>query len=434
MIPARRLFYLLWLWLVSSVLAALWPSLVTVWIAIGALLLIVAVVEWRVVSRQPEISVLRTVSSTLALGVWSEVRLRIETIASAPLSLEIFDHFPPHVEVRDMPVQVQIPASAWVEINYTVRPTERGELCFSPTQLLLTSPFGLWRQVRMANVIECVKVYPNFAALTGNALLASDKRLSMMGIHLRQRRGEGLDFHQLREYRAGDMIRQIDWKATSRLKKLTSREYQDERDQQVVFLLDCGRRMNAKDGELSHFDYALNAVLLLCHVALKQGDTVGLMAFGGQPCYLPPRKGAGAINSLLDTVYDLQAGTRSSDFLQASTTLMTRLKKRSLIVLVTNLRDEDNEELLPALQLMRQRHLVLVASLQERIINETLNAAVNNFSDALRNSATRIYLQQRRKAHEVIKACGVLCLDVEPEKLSVTLVNRYLDIKRSGRL
>ena len=434
MIAARRLFYLLWVWLAVGVVAAFWPTLASVWTGIGALLLLVAAIDLFKVSRRPDISVVRTVSGSLALGVWSEVRLRLQQAAGSPVVLEIFDHFPPHTEVRGMPMQTHIPAGGWAEISYEIRPTERGELCFAATRLLILSAWGLWRRVQKAGADECVKVYPNFAAVTRYALLATDNRLSRMGIRLRQRRGEGLEFHQLREYRTGDMLRQIDWKATSRLKKITSREYQDERDQQVVFMIDCGRRMHAKDGELSHFDHALNAVLLLAYVALRQGDTVGLMAFGGRPCYLPPRKGANVINSLLDTVYDLQASTRSPDFLQAATDLMKRLKKRSLVVLVTNLRDEDNAELLPALHLMRQRHLVLLASLQERVINDVLSEPVKNFDDALRNSATHTYLADRRRAHEAIKANGVLTVDVEPEKLPVALVNRYLDIKRSGRL
>lgn len=434
MIPARRLFHLLWLWLAVGVIAAFWPVLLNVWVGLGTLLLVVAGWDMRKVLRLPVITVVRSVSGTLALGVWSDVRIRLQLAANSPISVTVSDHFPPHTDARNMPRQLQIPASGWAEISYEVKPTERGEQCFSQTQLLIQSPWGLWLRDRKAGAAECVKVYPNFAAMTSYALLATDNRLSMLGIRLRQRRGEGLEFHQLREYRAGDMVRQIDWKATSRLKKLTSREYQDERDQQVVFLLDCGRRMLAKDGELSHFDHALNAILLLSYVALRQGDTVGLMTFGGAGCYLPPRKGAGVINSLLDTVYDLQAGTSSPDFLNAATEMMTRLKKRSLIVLVTNLRDEDNDELLPALQLMRQRHLVVLASLQERIINDVLNEPVTDFNAALRTSATHIYLAQRRRAHDAIKAYGVLSVDVIPEQLPVALINRYLDIKRSGRL
>ncbi|MGQ0658030.1 MAG: DUF58 domain-containing protein [Chromatiales bacterium] len=125
----------------------------------------------------------------------------------------------------------------------------------------------------------------------------------------KRRRGEGLEFHQLREYRGGDSLRQIDWKATSRQRKLVSREYQDERDQHVFFLVDCGRRMATKDGELSHFDMSLNAVLLLAYVALRQGDAVGVMTFSGKPRYLPAQKGMPTLTRLLEFLFDLSAIT-----------------------------------------------------------------------------------------------------------------------------
>lgn len=434
MSPARRLLYLLWLWFAMAIAAAFWPSLMAAWLALAVFIVLLGGVDWIRAVRQPKVTVERRVPGTLALGVWSKVSLRVHNPGRPPLSAEVFDHFPPHTEVRGMPVHVKIPGSGWVDLTYEIRPTERGEWCFSACQVRVGSPFGIWRRDLRVGPTTHVKVYPNFAAVTRYALLATNNRLNMLGVHLLQRRGEGLEFHQLREYRKGDMLRQIDWKASSRLKKLISREYQDERDQQVVFLIDCGRRMHAKDGELSHFDHTLNAVLLLSYVALRQGDTVGLMAFGNTPCYMPPRKGGHAINSILDTVYALQAGTRSPDYVDAATELMKRIKKRSLVVLITNLRDEDNEELLPALRLMRRQHLVLLASLQERIINEVLEQPVVDLGDALNHCATHVYLEERRKAYEAFRTNGVLSLDIEPEKLPVSLVNHYLDVKRSGRL
>lgn len=434
MIPTRRLLVLLWAWLAAGLAAVLWAQLVFLWAGVGLLVVLLAGVDWLISLRQPVIEVERRVPGTLALGVWITVRLRLHYTGTTRPVVEVFDHFPPHAETRGMPQRTVVPGPGWAEIAYEIRPTERGDFSFAACQLRRASVMGLWQRDCRAGEPTRVKVYPNFAAVAHYALLATDNNLSAIGIHLRQRRGEGLEFHQLREYRKGDMLRQIDWKASSRLKKLISREYQDERDQQVVFLIDCGRRMHAKDDALSHFDHALNAALLLSYVALRQGDTVGLMAFGNTPCYAAPRKGVHAINSLLDTVYALQAGVRSPDYAEAATELMRRIRKRSLVVLITNLRDEDNEELLPALRLMKRQHLVLLASLQERIINDTLAEPVNDFGDALERSATHLYLEQRRQAHEAFKTGGILSLDIEPEQLPVALVNRYLDIKRSGRL
>ncbi|MBT9569485.1 MAG: DUF58 domain-containing protein [Thiobacillus sp.] len=434
MIPTRRLLFLLWAWLCVGVAAAFWPHWFAWWAGLGVAALVLGALDWLVSLRQPAIGVERRVPGTLALGVWSTVHLRLHHAGITRLAVEVFDHYPPHMEVRGMPQRVSIPGPGWADIAYEIRPTERGEFNFEACQFRRASALGFWKRDHRAGTPTQVKVYPNFAAVAHYALLATDNRLSAMGIHLRQRRGEGLEFHQLREYRKGDMLRQIDWKASSRLKKLISKEYQDERDQQVIFMIDCGRRMHAKDGELSHFDHTLNAVLLLAYVALRQGDTVGLMAFGNAPCFVSPRKGVHVMNSLLDTVYALQAGTRSPDYAEAATELMKRTRKRSLIVLISNLRDEDNEELLPALRLMKRQHLVLLASLQERIINEVLTEPVNDFGDALDHCATHLYLEHRRKAHDAFKAGGILALDIEPDQLPVALVNRYLEIKRSGRL
>ena len=146
--------------------------------------------------------------------------------------------------MRDLPQRVRIGAAGWAELEYELKPLARGELEFGPIEMrvaLAARAVGAARRGPARGAT--IRVYPNFAALSKYALLATDQRLSQIGVLQRPRRGEGLEFHQLREYREGDMQRQIDWKATSRAGKLISREYQDERDQQIMFLIDCGRRL-----------------------------------------------------------------------------------------------------------------------------------------------------------------------------------------------
>jgi uncharacterized protein (DUF58 family) len=279
-----------------------------------------------------------------------------------------------------------------------------------------------------------VKVYPNFAAVAQYALLATDNHLSHMGIMKKRRRGEGQDFHQLREYRAGDSLRQIDWKASARMHKAISREYQDERDQEVIFMLDCGHRMMAKDDALSHFDHTLNAILLLTYVALRQGDAVGLGSFAGANRWLPAHKGQHNVQHMLNALYDLQPTAQAPDYAQAATELLVRQKKRALVILLTNLRDEDTDDLLPALHLLRTRHLVLLASMREQALDSALGAPVDNTEDALHKAATQHYLRTREATLERIRVAGIRCLDVTPHAMSVGLINHYLDIKRSAVL
>jgi uncharacterized protein (DUF58 family) len=249
-----------------------------------------------------------------------------------------------------------------------------------------------------------------------------------------RRRGEGTEFHQLREYREGDAQRTIDWKATARTGRLISREYEEEKDQRVLLVIDCGRRMASKDDELSHFDHALNAALLLAHVALRQGDAVGMMTMAGVNRYCEPRKSVAAVNAILNRVYDIEPTLDIPDYHLAAQEVMRQVRRRSLVIVLTNLRDEDDDTLLPALKLLRTRHLVVLASLREAIISRALWTRVDSFDRAVTHAAAADYLAARERAFRRIGAAGAVCLDVEPERLAIALVNRYLELKRGGRL
>jgi uncharacterized protein (DUF58 family) len=287
----------------------------------------------------------------------------------------------------------------------------------------------------LLRVSDQTRVYPDFARLYGGELLAVDNWLSQLGVRQRQRRGQGLEFHQLREFREGDSLRQIDWKATARQRTPIAREYQDERDQQIIFLLDCGRRMRSQDDELSHFDHALNACLLLSYVALRQGDAVGLSTFAcDQPRHLAPVKGSGQLNVLLNTVYDLDSTQRPADFQAAANQLLSRQKRRALVVLVTNLRDEDDEELLSAVKRLSAQHRVLVASLREETLDTLRQTTVQTLPEALAYCGTVNYMNERAELHERLSAHGVPVLDVRPAELGAELVTLYLSWKRSAAL
>ena len=432
--PAPFAFFGLILWLLLAIVATLRPHLMILWQFSGLILLTIAIFDIWQVRNFPQIGVQRQASNSLALGVWSQVILRLHNPSKLACQVEVFDDYPIHSDLQALPQTLRIPPRSSIETQYRIRPQQRGATQFAGIELLLHSPWRIWKQYRYIKLQTPIRVYPNFATLTKYALYAAEDRLGQLGIRKLQRRGEGLEFHQLREYRTGDTLRQIDWNATSRQKKLISKEYQDERDQQIIFLIDCGRRMLAQDGPLSHFDHTLNALLLLSYVALRQGDALGLMTFSGEKRFLAPRKTIKTINVILNTVYDLQPSTHASDYLNAATELMHRQKKRALIVLISNLRDEESDELLPALQLLQKKHLVLLASLQERILNQVLEQPVEHFEPALRHAATLDYLNSRKQAHERLKNQGIIYLDTEPEQLPVQMLNRYLEIKRSGVL
>jgi len=385
--------------------------------------------------RLPSPRVQRQMPGSLAIGRWSEVRLEVEHDFDQPLAIQIFDHVPDGLSFENLPLDIELQPGQRSLTGYRLRPLKRGHFTFETCELNLPSPFGLWSGKRLLNLTDHTRVYPDFARLYGGQLLAVDNWLSQLGVRQRQRRGQGLEFHQLREFREGDGLRQIDWKATARHRTPIAREYQDERDQQIIFMLDCGRQMRSQDGELSHFDHALNACLLLSYVALRQGDAVGLSTFAcEQPRYVAPVKGVGQLNVLLNGVYDLDSTQRPADYPAAVNQLLARQKRRALVVLVTNVRDEDDSELLNAVRHLGQHHQVLVVSLQEAALELSHLPAVNSWQEALTYCATVDYLNTRANIQQRLNTHGLAVLDTPPEHLSTKLVSRYLGWKKAGAL
>ncbi|MHC9083441.1 DUF58 domain-containing protein [Luteimonas sp. RIT-PG2_3] len=428
-------------WLVALLAAWALPGIATslgwlpraTWLLAGAVLGMLVVVDlWRLWRRATP-DVVRDLPDALPLGVAREVVLHLEPGAHRQ-RLDVHDGHPGDWRVDGLPRRLTLVPGIASSVSYRLHPDARGEHVFDGVHLRLQSPWALWQQRRIAGMPHRLRVYPDFAPLTRLALLSAEQASRLVGAHLKRRRGEGTDFHQMREYRVGDSLRQIDWKASSRARKLISREYQDEKNQQLLIVLDTGRRMLARDGGLAHFDHALNASLLVSYLALRQGDAVGLHTMGGERRWVAPQRGMGALDTLLRASYDLQPSAVATDYLAAATELSLRQRRRGLLMLVTNLRDEDIEDVLVAVRMLRRRHVVVVASLRERALDDALDAPVDSLDDALRAGATARYLAQRAVAHEALRNHRVAVLDVTCEQLPGALVERYLAIKRDGVL
>ncbi len=431
MTPANRLISLALAW---AVVGAFVPvARPAAWVIAGGVIAMVALVDALVV-RFSRIKIERRLPARFALGEPGEVRLILRNPGRRAVMVEVFDGIPPGAEATQMPWSGTLPAGGEVRVFHTVKIFERGETRFGPVHLRVVSPLGLWKRRTLHLADEPVRVYPNYEPVVRFALLAMQHRENPMGIVRRPRAGTSRDFHQLRDYRDGDPFTQIDWKASSRRQVLISRDYQEQRNQSIVFLLDTGRRMRAMDGDLPQFDHALNAILLVSHVALRQGDHVGVKSFGGTNRWLPPVKGAHAMPVLLNHLYDYQTTTAPSDFPTAVEQLMARQRRRALVIVLTNLRGEDGKELVPALNVLQTRHLVLLASLRERSVEDAVKQPVESLSEALKFLAADRYFAERREILAQLAASGVLTLDTTAQELAIGLANRYLDIKAAGRI
>ena len=430
--PAPLLVALLVLWGLSGFAVLFAGVPLWAWQVAGGVVVVFALLDALWLRRRKTPQVVREISEALPLGIERDVGVRIESLSRQ--RVDVFDLHPSGWPMQGLPQTLTLAAGTASAFSYRLRPITRGDALFNGVQLRLHSPLRLWKQSRIAGAPQRVRVYPNFAPLTKFALFSAEQASRLVGAHLKRRRGEGTDFNQMREYRTGDSLRQIDWKATSRSRKLISREYQDEKNQQLVLMVDTGRRMMAQEGELAHFDHVLNAALVVSYLALRQGDAVGLFAAGGQSRWSAPKRGMATIDTLLRASYDLQPKPVATDYLAAATELSLRQRRRSLVMMVTNVRDEDIEDLLAAVRLLQKRHLVCVASLRERALDAALDAEVHDLPGALRAGAVARYLEERTAAHEALRSHKVMVLDVASEELPAALVERYLAVKRQGLL
>ncbi|MEM9236803.1 MAG: DUF58 domain-containing protein [Verrucomicrobiota bacterium] len=434
MTPTVRTLYLIAAWGLFGVAASIRGEWLLAWAMSGGVALAVLLVDLAMLKAGSGFELTRSLPGRFAVGESGHVRLEISNRSKRELEVEIYDGIPEGVESELMPWRGRIPRDGKAKIEHEVRILERGPAQFRPMHVGVASQLGFWRWHCRVGANEEVRVYPDYEPVVRFALLAMQARQDQMGIVRKSFAGSSRDFHQLREYREGDPFSQLDWKASSRRLELISREFQEQRNQTIVFLTDTGRRMRAMDGDLPQFDHCLNAMLLLSYVALRQGDQVGVQSFGGTNRWLPPVKGAHSMSALLNHLYDYQTTPEPSDFAAAAERLQARQRRRALVVLLTNLRGEDASELVPALRILSQRHLVMLASLRERTIEEARRNSVDGFSDALRFAAAEQYDSERAEVLATLKGFGVLTLDVSAQELPVALANRYLDIKAAGRL
>ena len=433
MIPTPRTLKLGLLLAIAAILPSVDDRWSSVWLAcVGGLLLLTLFDLLRL--RRIKLVGNRDIRQVLAHRQWSPVAVHIDNLSPFDIGVDVHDMHPSHCSIRGLPQHNQLRAQQRITTHYQIQSNQRGDLTFEGIQCRVATRLGLWFRKFTLPANDTVKVFPNYTANKLFGLLLSRQHLDHLGIRRLPRPGEGNDFHQLREYRHGDSLKQIDWKATARTQKLITREYAQERDQQIVFLLDCSVRMRHRDQATSHIDDALNAVVLLAHVALQQGDATGLMTFGGVDRWISPAKGAHAARRLMLGLYDIEATLLMPDYVAAVQNLAKHLKRRALVILITNLRNEDGNSALQALRHLNNKHLVLMADLRETDLDNTTEHAPQTADEAVLWMSAEAYRQTRVHQHKLAVAGGARLLDVKPAHLSADLISRYLAIKRLGQL
>jgi uncharacterized protein (DUF58 family) len=411
------------------------PSLFTPGLsALTIAFIIIIFLDFNLSRHRPNLQVDRKIAGTLALNRWAPVQLHFRHSFDRAITIHVMDGLQGACVAQGAAFTVQLYPSQTTQQPYRLKPLARGVLALQACHVKIPTFLNLGELQYCLPVTSSVKVFPDYAEVMHHTLHAVENTQIQLGLKRKNRRGEGTEFHQLREYRQGDSLRQISWTATARRQHIISKEYQEERDQNVLILIDSGRRMCLRDDELTHFDHALNATLLLAYTGLRQGDNIGFLCFGHQQRWLSPQKGHEKMTVMLHALYDLNAGPSAADYLLAAQTLLRHHPKRAMVLLVTNTRDEDAEELKMAITLLRRHHLVVLANIRETDIDQSLQQPIHSWEQGLTYAGTLAYVQRRAKNHAYLLHQGVYAIDCKARDLPHTLANLYMEIKKAGVL
>ncbi len=424
--------------------AAAWTGPVLLWIGAFYLLilLVLAVLDSRYVADSRECSVSRSIDTVLSLGepnaIWVEAVHRGKQF----IRVVVRDEPPIDYRCESSIVRFELQPEETAKANYKVKPLERGDYQFGDVNVRFTTRLGLvMRQVVVPSQVM-VKVYPDVFQTKKHLILARENRANMMGLRRSRMLGQGQEFERLRDYVPDDPLRHVDWKATARRGSLITREYNVEQSQNIMIVLDMGRTMASRteesDGQLgmSKADYAINAAILLAHVAAESDDRVGLFCFAKSPiAFLAPGKGAAQAAALMETLYPLQPRIEESDYYESLALLSHRQRKRSLIFLLTDLVDtESSRSLISSVAMLVRKHLVVCVAIADYELPSIVAAQPERVSDLYTQTAAASVMRDRKSALSQLSRLGVVTLDATPADLSVATVNKYLQLKREARI
>jgi uncharacterized protein (DUF58 family) len=427
LVPTLALPALLGLPLLAAALAVFVPPLRGVAYGLDAALVLVAAVD-AVRVLGVGVTVRRVARRTWSVGRPETVRVELEQRSGRRLAVEVHQTVFPGCEAEGLPATIvlgRVGAVSWRAVG-----RQRGRFALGAHHVRVRSPWGLWQRQLDLPAEDPVHVFPDIKALVEYDLLARAGRQSMLTRSI-PRPGNLAEFERMRPYARGDEYRLVDWKATARARQPIVRQLRHATDQNIVFLLDLGRAMTASWEGRSALDAALDALILTGHVALRHHDKVGLIAFDNRVrAVLPPSAGPRARQTLLRTAASLHSSLEEPDYREAFAVLRTRVRARSLVVVLSSVVDDTSADLLARLFGTVSRHLVVWVCLRDPGVEALADAPADGVPDtAWRRGAATEVLEWRRRVLDRARDQGVHVIDALPGEVTPTLLARYLDIK-----
>lgn len=416
------------------------------------LLLLLAFLDLRRAEDVTSWRVERILPHRFMLGVENPVLIRVQTTTPRPLTIEIRDEYPPELDLRGERTMIAATSLhdaaaplgsdrltgqvGLAEAGYHLHAGNRGDYHFGDIHLRHTAPWGLVIRQSRHSATCVARVYPNLDEIRRQVIDTRRQRNIEPGAIRRRLRGQGREFESLRDYLPGDQLRHVSWTATARRGRLITRQYEVERNQSIVIMLDAGRLMTSRVGRFSKLDHAIDAALSIAHVAIDCGDAAGLLVFKRQVVsYLPPQKGLSRIENMIESLYNLEPQMVEPSYFRAFQYLSNNCKRRSLVIILTDLVDrEASAELLACTSSLLPRHLPLIVAIGDNDLHSMTSQPPLSVADLYRQSVAEDLLQQREEALARIVDSGGLALDLPAGSISSPLIDQYLAVKERGVL
>ncbi|MGH2666356.1 DUF58 domain-containing protein [Flavobacterium sp.] len=378
----------------------------------------------------------RITPEKLSNGDENPININVKNFYTFSISIKIIDEIPFQFQIRDFEIRRKIKASSQDEINYFLRPTERGEYSFGDLNVYVSSPLQIVSRRFTFDKNQMVPTYPSYIQLRKYDLLAFSNNLFQYGIKKIRRIGHTMEFEQIKEYVPGDDIRTLNWKATAKKNSLMVNQFQDEKSQSVYMVIDKGRVMKMPFNGLSLLDYAINATLVMSNVILKKQDKAGMFAFSKKvENRVFAEKRSSQMSKFLESLYNIKSDFFESDFSRLYVDIKKNINHRSLIILYTNFETLDGlHRQLPYLKGIAKSHLLVVVFFNNTELNQLIDKKSDNVQEVYDKIIAEKFAFEKRLIVNELKKYGIYSVLTQPENLTLDTINKYLEIKARGIL
>lgn len=405
-------------------------------LAWDGLVLLAWFADLKQLPKPAQLSIRREWSSPIALSISSELALALINSSKKAVLATVVDTVPSSLRTEPPTLALRAAAGGEAVGRYRIRPSQRGDAKLGDGYLRYQSVLRIAERWARVALEQTVRTYPNLEEAKRHSIFLLQSRRMEMEKRYSRTRGIGREFESLRSYQQGDEYRDICWTAAARRAKLVTRVYQIERSQTVWIVIDSGRLMRARVGEVSKLDHAVNAALTLAQVALYSGDRVGLIAYGRTiRQQLPAAKGSAHLRQFIERLALVQEEGSEANHLQMASRLLTDQKRRSLIVWLTDLSETAmTPEVIEAAMMMMPRHLVLFMVIGQPDLRELAAKTPQSEREMYQVAAAQEMIHRRELLLARLRERGALAMEVNSGSISPALVNSYLQIKQRNQL